>query len=117
MLLSNNKNSNTAGSGASGPQEASNVRIVGGKQVIAINAKGGYFPRVTTAKAGLPTVIKIHTKGTFDCSSALRIPMLGYRSNLPPTGETLIEVPAQKAGTTMRGLCVMGMYNFSINFN
>src|SRR3989338_4924489 len=117
MLFGNNKKSNIAGGGGSRPQEANNVSIVDGKQVIAINAKGGYFPRITTAKAGLPTIIKIYTKGTFDCSSALRIPMLGYRSNLPPTGETLIDVPAQKEGTTMRGLCVMGMYNFSINFN
>lgn len=99
------------------PQAANNVSVVDGKQVIIINAKGGYSPKVTTAKAGVPTIIKVNTQGTFDCSSVLTIPSLGYRSNLPPSGETLINVPAQSAGTSMRGLCAMGMYNFIINFN
>lgn len=96
---------------------ANNVSIVDGKQVIAITAKGGYSPRVTNAKAGIPTVIKMDTRGTFDCSSALAIPSIGYQKNLPPSGETTIELPPQKAGTNMRGLCAMGMYNFSINFD
>src|SRR3989338_816366 len=85
-----------------------NVSLFDGQQTITINAKGGYFPRVTTAKADLPTVIKIQTQSTFDCSSSLRIPSLGYRVNLPPTGETLVNVPPQKAGTIIRGLCAMG---------
>lgn len=110
--------------GAGGPDDAprvannaNNVSIVDGKQVIAITAKGGYSPRVTNAKAGIPTVIKMDTRGTFDCSSSLAIPSIGYRNNLPPSGETEIELPPQKAGTSMRGLCAMGMYNFSINFD
>ncbi len=98
-------------------QAGNNVIMVDGKQVITINAKGGYFPRVTAAKADTPTVIKMNTQGTFDCSSAISIPSLGYRNNLPPSGETLIDVPPQKSGTVMRGLCAMGMYNFSINFD
>ena len=98
-------------------KNADNVSVVDGKQVITIHAKGGYSPRVTTVKAGIPTVIKVATNGTFDCSSALTIPSLGYRNNLPPSGETAIDVPPQKAGTTIRGLCAMGMYNFSVNFN
>ena len=91
--------------------------MVDGKQIIMISAKGGYSPKVTTAKADMPTVIKMDTQGTFDCSSALTIPSIGYRNNLPPSGETAIDVSPQKAGTTVRGLCAMGMYNFSINFN
>lgn len=97
--------------------DANNVSIVDGTQVIAITAKGGYSPRVTNAKAGIPTVIKMDTRGTFDCSSALAIPSIGYRNNLPPSGETTIEIPPQAAGTSMRGLCAMGMYNFSVNFD
>lgn len=93
-----------------------NVSMVDGKQVIRITAKGGYFPRVTNAKANIPTVIQMDTQGTFDCSSAVVIPSLGYRSYLPPSGETSIDVPPQEAGTSMRGLCSMGMYNFTINF-
>jgi len=98
-------------------QVAGNVSLVGGKQIITINAKGGYMPRITTAKAGIPTVINVKTQGTFDCSSSITIPSLGYQNNLPPSGETAIDVPAQTAGTILRGLCSMGMYNFSINFN
>lgn len=99
------------------PQTAGNVSIVDGKQVIVINAKGGYSPKVTAAKAGIATIFKVKTNGTFDCSSALVIPSLGYRGNLPPSGETLIDVPAQSAGASIRGLCAMGMYSFTINFN
>ena len=96
---------------------ANNVSVVDGKQIITINAKGSYSPKVTTAKAGMPTVIKMNTQGTFDCTSALIIPSLGYRNNLPPSGETLIDVPPQKPGATLEGLCAMGMYGFSVNFN
>ena len=112
ILFKNDKDSNNNITGLS-----NNVSVVNGKQIITINAKGGYLPRVTTAKAGMPTVLKMDTQGTFDCSSALTIPSLGYRANLPPSGETVIDVPPQKAGTIMRGLCAMGMYNFAVNFN
>jgi len=98
-------------------QTINNVSMLDGKQIITISAKGGYLPRVTTAKADIPTIIKVDTRGTFDCSSALVIPSLGYRKNLPPSGETLIDVPPQKIGASLQGLCAMGMYNFSINFN
>lgn len=94
-----------------------NVSVVDGKQIIEITARGGYFPRVTLAKANLPTIIKMATAGTFDCSSALVIPSLGYRRNLASSGVTEIEVPAQASGAKLQGLCSMGMYNFSVNFN
>lgn len=112
MLAGGNKNSNNINS-----QTANNVSIVEDKQIITINAKGGYSPGVTTAKADIPTVIKMNTRGTFDCSAALTIPSLGYRKNLPPSGETEIELPPQKAGTIMQGMCSMGMYNFQVSFN
>lgn len=94
-----------------------NVTIVDGKQVIQINAKGGYAPRVTVAKANMPTVINVQTNGTFDCSSALTVPTVGFRKNLPATGVTPIEIPPQQAGATVKGVCAMGMYNFAVNFN
>ena len=94
-----------------------NVSVADGKQIIEIDAKGGYSPSITIAKANIPTVIKVKTQGTFDCSSALVIQSIGYRANLPPSGETLIEVPPQEAGSTLRGMCAMGMYNFSVKFN
>jgi len=103
-------------SGNNNKQEANNVVMEGDKQVINIEARGGYFPRVTTAKANSPTVIKISTNNTFDCSSALVIPSLNFRKNLPPVGVTEIEVPPQKVGAKIQGLCSMGMYRFDINF-
>ncbi|MDP3729323.1 MAG: hypothetical protein Q8R26_01015 [bacterium] len=94
-----------------------NVSIVDGKQIIEIGAKGGYTPRVSIAKADTPTIIRVQTRGTFDCSSFLVIPNIDYRANLPPSGITEIEVPPQKPGTTIQGLCGMGMYNFKVQFN
>lgn len=97
-------------------EPANNVSIVEGKQIIDIRARGGYSPRITTAKADMPTALKMETQGTFDCSLALVIPSLNYSKNLPPSGETIIDIPPQKAGTTIRGLCAMGMYSFVVNF-
>lgn len=93
-----------------------NVSIADGKQIIEITAKGGYSPRVTTAKAEMPTTLKVNTNGTFDCSGALAIPSIGYRKNLQPSGTVDIDVPEQKVGTKLRGVCAMGMYSFTINF-
>lgn len=97
-------------------QESSSPVVLDGKQVIEIKAKGGYSPRSTMAKANMPTVLKVKTMGTFDCSSALTIPSIGYQKYLPASGETLIEIPPQEAGSTLQGVCAMGMYNFAVNF-
>lgn len=87
-----------------------------GKQILALTAKGGYSPKVITAKAGQATVLKVKTNNTFDCSSGLLISSLGVRKNLPSNGETAIEIPAQTAGSEVKGTCTMGMYNFLIKF-
>ncbi len=94
-----------------------NVSITDGKQYVDINAKGGYSPNASTAKADMPTIIRVTTKGTFDCSSYMVIPGIGYSVHLPPTGEKEIEIPPQKAGSIMQVFCGMGMYNFQIVFN
>lgn len=94
-----------------------NIAVVDGVQIIDIAAKGGYSPRVSEAKAGVPSILRVSTKGTFDCSSALVIPSLGYRKNLPPSDVTDIKLPPQEAGTSLQGLCSMGMYSFTVNFN
>jgi plastocyanin domain-containing protein len=93
-----------------------NVSIVGGNQIIEISAKGGFSPRDTTAKADMATTLKIKTSGTFDCSSSVTIPKLGYQTILPFSGETVVDVPPQAAGSTLKGLCSMGMYSFTIRF-
>ena len=94
-----------------------NVTIADGKQIVEIFAKGTYMPRLTAAKANMPTTIKVYTLGTFDCTLALTIPSLNYRTMLPRTGETLIEIPPQKEGATLQGICGMAMYNFLVMFN
>lgn len=98
------------------PSAGSNVTMIGEKQIIDITAKGGYAPRITLAKADTQTILKVNTKGTFDCSASLTIPSLRYNTILPPSAATEIEVPPQKAGTVLQGLCSMGMYGFKIKF-
>lgn len=107
--------------GQSGSQDVviavSNVSVVDGKQIVEIGVKGGYFPGVSSAKADMPTILRMKTQGSFDCSSAVLIPSIGYRANLPPAGKTDIVIPPQKSGAILQGSCAMGMYNFQIQFN
>ncbi len=97
------------------PADGANVTIVDGKQIIEISAKGGYSPIKTTAKANIPTILRVSTNGTFDCSSAVRVPSLGISQNLPPSGTTDIDLGSPKV-SVMDGTCGMGMYPFEINF-
>lgn len=90
--------------------------IIDGKQVIDISAKGGYSPRVVSAKAGVPTILRIQTRGTFDCSASVVIPKLSYQKFLQPSGTEEITLTAEQARGTLQGLCAMGMYNFQIKF-
>lgn len=110
LALSLNKPSVT------GESATNNVSIVDGQQIIDITAKGGYTPRTTTAKAGIPTIIRFHTSGTFDCSSYIRIPSMGVSKNLPSTGTTDVAVTNPAAGALI-GMCGMGMYPFQVNFH
>ncbi len=89
--------------------------IVDGKQVVEIRAKGGYTPRRSIAKAGVPTILRFSTNGTFDCSSSIRIPSLNISKNLPASGVTDIDVGSAKIGM-LQGTCGMGMYPFEIDF-
>jgi plastocyanin domain-containing protein len=93
------------------------VREENGVQYIRILARGGYSPKQITAKANMPTVLEIETKGTYDCSAALAIPKLGYQQFLPPTGVTKVEVPQNLASDSLDITCSMGMYSSVINFS
>lgn len=109
-------NSDNGGSRSpSDTQNANNVSIVDGKQIIEIKAKGGYTPRTSIAKAGVPTALRFNTRGTFDCSSLVRIPRLNITEYLPPNGVTDIDLGTQTFGL-LQGYCGMGMYPFEINF-
>ena len=94
---------------------ANNVSIVDGKQIIEITAKGGYQPRKSIAKAGLPTIIRFNTNGTFDCSSSVRIPSMNISKYLPQSGSTDVDIGNSKVGI-LQGSCGMGMYPFQIDF-
>lgn len=92
-----------------------NVTIVEGKQIINIKTKGGYQPQKSVAKAGMPTILRFDTNGTFDCSSSVRIPSMNISKVLPQTGSTDIDIGSQQA-TTLSGTCGMGMYPFEVEF-
>jgi plastocyanin domain-containing protein len=94
---------------------ANNVTVVDGKQIITINAKGGYQPRKSVAKSGIPTVLRFDTNGTFDCSSTVRIPSMNISKTLPQTGSTDIDLGTQQIAT-LQGTCGMGMYPFEVEF-
>lgn len=92
-----------------------NVTIIDGKQIIEIKAKGGYTPRVSIAKASIPTTLRFNTDGTFDCSASVRIPSMGISKILPNSGVADIDLGSVKVGT-LQGTCGMGMYPFEIDF-
>ena len=94
---------------------ANNVTVVDGKQIITISAKGGYQPRKSVAKAGMPTIIRFDTNGTFDCSSSVRIPSMNISKILPQTGSTNIDIGMQQVAN-LQGTCGMGMYPFEVEF-
>lgn len=104
-----NSNSNSA--------LAQNVEIRDGVQYITVTAGGGYSPHISSAKAGIPTKLIMKTNGIYDCSSSLVIRSLNYQKMLPQTGETEIDIGIPKVGEPIRGMCGMGMYNFSVDFN
>ncbi len=96
-------------------QNIHNVSIIDGKQIVEIKAKGGYSPRVSTAKAGIPTILRFNTNGTFDCSASVRIPSMNISKILPNSGATDIDLGSPQLGL-LQGTCGMGMYPFEINF-
>ncbi len=110
IFLGNSKSTETGGL-------VQNVEIKDGIQYITVNAKGGYSPKVSTAQAGIPTKLIVKTNGTYDCSASLVIRSVGFQKILAQTGEEVIDLGTPKAGQPIQGLCGMGMYNFSINFN
>lgn len=94
-----------------------NSEIKDGIQYITVNAGGGYSPKISTAKAGIPTKLIVKTNGTYDCSASLVIRALGFQKILSQTGETEIDIGAQKAGEILWGVCGMGMFSFQIKFS
>lgn len=101
--------------GASAEANENNVTIVDGKQIVEITTKAGYKPRKSVAKAGIPTVLRFDTSGTFDCSASVRIPSMNISQVLPQTGTTDIDIGNPQLAT-LKGTCGMGMYPFEVEF-
>ena len=95
---------------------STNVYLENGVQIIEIRAKGGYSPLQTTAKAYLPTMLRMITDDTFDCSSSVIIPNLRLRKRLPLSGSTDIQLPTIPDDTELTVYCGMGMYSFNLDF-
>jgi plastocyanin domain-containing protein len=98
-------------------QAGQNVEMKDGIQYVTIEARGGYSPEISTAKAGVPTKLILKTNGTYDCSSSLVIRSIGYQKILAQTGEEIIDLGTPEAGIPLQGTCGMGMYNFLVNFS
>jgi len=77
----------------------------------------GYFPRTLQAKANTQVKLSLVTNQTYSCARDFVIPALNYYELLPDTGTTLVNIPAQPAGTRMFFTCSMGMYTGMILFN
>lgn len=93
-----------------------NSKIENGIQIVEIRARGGYEPRRSIATAGMPTILRFDSKGTFDCSTSVWIPEKKIRQSLDFSGMTDIDIGIPKKGI-MKGGCTMGMmYAFEIDF-
>ena len=92
-----------------------NVHLEKGIQVIEIKAGGGYTPAKSVAKAGIPTVLRFTTGGSFDCSASIRIPSLNVSKILPQNGTEDLAIGTPEVGP-LQGMCGMGMYPFSVTF-
>ena len=118
-VLSSAGPSASSSSGASGSTSSgSSAPSAPGKPyIVRINVvNSGYTPARTTAPGGQPIQLILTTKNTQSCSRAFVIPSLNIQKVLPATGETVIDLPAQPAGSTLRYTCSMGMYTGSIQF-
>jgi len=96
-------------------EQENNVVIQNGTQIVTIKAKSGFTPGKSVAKAGLPTILRFETNGTFDCSSSIRIPSMNVAEYLPLSGKTDITIGIPEV-STLQGSCAMGMYPFEVEF-
>jgi sulfite exporter TauE/SafE len=101
----------------SSSQEPVAAEVVNGGAVLTINVQNdGYSPQRLVAPAGQPIELHLVTDQTYSCSRAFVIPALNLSEILPDTGDTVMTLPAQPAGTTLQFTCSMGMYSGVIVF-
>jgi heme/copper-type cytochrome/quinol oxidase subunit 2 len=87
-----------------------NVKIVNGKQEVAITAtNSGYKTDNKTIKKGVPVKLTINSKNVQSCARSFIIPSLNINRVLPINGPTVIEFTPTKNGL-LNFSCGMGMY-------
>ncbi|QXJ26059.1 sulfite exporter TauE/SafE family protein [Actinomadura graeca] len=87
-----------------------------GTQVVTIWALDqGYRPALVTARAGVPTVLVLKTRGTRGHTRAFTLPARGKDVILPVDGDTRIDLGVPHAGR-MRFVCASGHYPGAITF-
>jgi sulfite exporter TauE/SafE len=84
--------------------------------VVVYANNDGYYPYESYALAGQPVTLRLLTNNTISCSRSFTIPSLNIKALLDASGEKIIEIPPQKAGTTLAYSCSMGMYTGVIKF-
>lgn len=88
------------------------------QQTIEVIAKGGgYSPKKINAKAGQSTTLIMISQNAYGCERAFVLPQLKVSQILPENGKTIFDLGVQEKGTTLLGVCSMGMYYFEIFFN
>lgn len=97
--------------------DSSGVSIEGDIQYVDITAKaGGYYPKTITAKGNIKTVLRFKTDKAYGCETAMTIPSLNIKKNLPPTGVTEVEIGNGQVGKDLLITCLMRMYSATIKF-
>jgi sulfite exporter TauE/SafE len=86
-----------------------------GDNVVTVQVEnGGYYPNVVYAKAEKPIQLRLVTDEVYTCAVAFVIPSLNVQELLDPTGEKVIDIPAQASGTKIPFSCSMGMFTGEI---
>lgn len=76
----------------------------------------GYQPDLLTLPADQAVELHLVTQNTRSCSRAFVIPDLDIQEMLPATGDVVVTLPPQPAGTTVPFMCSMGMYTGVFQF-
>jgi len=99
------------------PAQAANEPAAPPSNFVRIDVKNnGYSPNRVSVPAGQPIEVHLVTEEVHSCALAFVIPDIGYMELLPDTGETVVTIPPQPAGTNMQFMCSMGMYSGVFQF-
>ena len=100
----------------SSEKTADNVVIENNTQIITVRAKNGYLPAETTAKAGIPTILRLQTENTYDCSAAISIPQVNINQVLAATEQKDYYIGKREENSIITGSCSSGSGGFTIKF-